>query len=88
MGCQSSPSFQTGLLQQREQEWSSLAMWPMNRLQVPHLHRSAPPLFIWEEITQDDLDTLAVWVHPGLIPHLEVGFDAERILGSEDDGGL
>ena len=42
MGCQSSPSFQTGLLQQREQEWSSLAMWPMNRLQVPHLHRSTP----------------------------------------------
>ena len=40
MGCQTSPSFQTGLLQQREQAWSSLAMWPMNRLQVPHLHRS------------------------------------------------
>ena len=70
MGFQTSPSFQTGLLQQREQEWSSLAMWPMNRLQVPHLHRSAPmakcsPLFIWEKITQDDLDTLAVWVHAG-----------------------
>ena len=64
MGCQSSPSFQTGLLQQREQEWSSLAMWPMNRLHVPHRHRSAP-LFIREKIIQDDLDTLAVWIHVG-----------------------
>ena len=62
MGSQTSPSFQTGSLQQREQEWSSLAMWPMNRLHVPHRHRSAP-LFIWEKIIQDDLDTLAVWVH-------------------------